>query len=72
MVMIWIGTEDGGVYKIDPNRKLIKKILQTGSKVIDFYLDSSGLLWIGSIAGGLICYDPAKNIVINKLYLRSG
>ena len=64
--IVRIGTEDGGAYKIDPNRKLITKILEIGSQILDFYLDSSGLLWIGSIASGLICYDPAKNIVIDR------
>ncbi len=69
--MVWIGTIDGGVYKIAPNGNLIRKILETGW-VMDFYLDSSGLLWIGSIESALICYDPAKNIVVNKFYYDPG
>ncbi len=59
----------GGVYKIYPNRKLITKILQAVNSIFDFCLDSSGLLWIGTMEGGLICYDPAKNVVVkNYMY----
>jgi signal transduction histidine kinase/ligand-binding sensor domain-containing protein/DNA-binding response OmpR family regulator len=66
--IIWIGTDDGGAYKINPQNNVIKKILQVVNRVKDFHLDKSGLLWIGSIEGGLICYDPQKNIVV-KHYL---
>ena len=64
----WIGTKDGGVYKIALNSNSLKKILQVGGGnfIADFYLDSSGLLWIGTIEEGLICYNPAKENIVKS------
>ncbi len=69
---VWIGTDDGGAYKIDSNKNLIKKVLQVINRVKDFHLDNTGLLWIGSINGGLICYDPTNNVVVKHFLPNPG
>jgi signal transduction histidine kinase/ligand-binding sensor domain-containing protein/DNA-binding response OmpR family regulator len=69
--VVWIGTKDGGVYKIAPNGNLIRKILQSNT-IFDFCLDRSGLLWIGVMEGGLICYDPVKDIVVKNFIYEPG
>ena len=64
----WVGTGGGGVYKIKRNDNKIEKIFQTDGTVKDFFLDEFGILWIASFEGGLICYDPVKNIVVKKYF----
>lgn len=58
--IIWIGTNGGGVNKLDLERKgfrHIKKTLDNNSlsydKIRSIYQDSNGSLWIGTEGGGL-------------------
>ncbi|QVY66918.1 hybrid sensor histidine kinase/response regulator transcription factor [Polaribacter sp. Q13] len=58
--ILWIGTNGGGVNKMDPERKQfkhIKKTLDTKSlsydKIRSIFEDSSNNLWIGTEGGGL-------------------
>ena len=58
---IWLATEGGGLFKIDSNRRLIKRYTtQTGLPTNNLYRileDTKGQLWISSLKG-LICFNP--------------
>ncbi|MCF8716224.1 response regulator [Joostella atrarenae] len=58
--IIWVGTNGGGVNKLDPNRKKfdhVKKTVDPQSlsydKIRSMYEDSNGTMWIGTEGGGL-------------------
>ncbi|WP_303317224.1 two-component regulator propeller domain-containing protein [Flavivirga abyssicola] len=58
--ILWIGTNGGGVNKIDPNRKQFQHINKTSDsnslsydKIRAFYEDSNNDLWVGTEGGGL-------------------
>ena len=58
--IVWVGTNGGGVNKIDPHKKQflhVKNTLDSGSlsndKVRSIYEDSQQNLWIGTEGGGL-------------------
>ncbi len=56
----WIGVEKGGVYQFDPNTGIYTPLLKH-LEVHKVFVDSRGLLWIGTSDKGLICYDVKKN-----------
>lgn len=65
--ILWIGTNGGGINKLDPERKqfkLIKKTLEPKSlsydKIRSIFEDSNKNLWIGTEGGGLNIL-PANN-----------
>ncbi|WP_346882618.1 two-component regulator propeller domain-containing protein [uncultured Algibacter sp.] len=58
--ILWIGTNGGGVNKVDPNRKQFQHINKTSDpnslsydKIRAFYEDSNNNLWVGTEGGGL-------------------
>lgn len=58
--ILWVGTNGGGVNKLDPNRKQfrhVQKTFQENSlsydKIRSLFEDSNGTLWIGTEGGGL-------------------
>ncbi|WP_299547339.1 two-component regulator propeller domain-containing protein [Seonamhaeicola sp.] len=58
--IIWVGTNGGGVNKLDPNRKQFVHVKKTSAeeslsydKIRSMYEDSNGTLWIGTEGGGL-------------------
>ncbi|MGC6432286.1 MAG: hybrid sensor histidine kinase/response regulator transcription factor [Jejuia sp.] len=65
--VIWIGTNGGGLNKLDLERKkfkLIKKTLDSSSlsydKIRSLYEDSNGTLWVGT-EGGELNFLPQNN-----------
>ncbi|TXG39269.1 hybrid sensor histidine kinase/response regulator transcription factor [Seonamhaeicola maritimus] len=70
--IIWVGTNGGGINKIDPDRKQfqhIKKTLDPESlsydKIRAMFEDSNGTLWVGTEGGGLNMLTKNKD---NNLY----
>ena len=57
---IWIGTGDGKILKIDQHKKIIEKIVEYENKIVTLYEDEEGLLWIGTLHAGAICYNPIQ------------
>ncbi|OEJ98682.1 hybrid sensor histidine kinase/response regulator [Flavivirga aquatica] len=58
--IIWVGTNGGGVNKIDPNKKQFQHIKKTSNlnslsydKIRSLYEDSDNNLWVGTEGGGL-------------------
>lgn len=58
--IIWLGTNGGGINKIDPNKKQFQHIKRTSNpnslsydKIRSMFEDSNGNLWIGTEGGGL-------------------
>ncbi len=63
---LWICTEDiGAIGKVNTltNKFIIPLKIFTTLNAI--HQDIKGLLWIGTRESGLICYDPAKNKIID-------
>ncbi|SDM30165.1 hybrid sensor histidine kinase/response regulator transcription factor [Kriegella aquimaris] len=57
--ILWIGTNGGGINKLDPLRKQFKHIRKTSDtnslsydKIRSIYEDSNGTIWIGTEGGG--------------------
>jgi signal transduction histidine kinase/ligand-binding sensor domain-containing protein/AraC-like DNA-binding protein/AmiR/NasT family two-component response regulator len=59
---VWLAT-DNGLYFIDPvtNRLVLFKMLKVAINIL--FEDTSGLLWVGTEMGGLLCYNRVKNIM---------
>ncbi len=56
----WIGVGKGGVYQFDLATGIFKPLLKQ-LDVHKVFVDSHGLLWIGSANKGLICYNVVMN-----------
>ncbi len=68
---IWVGTSRG-VYAFDPltqktdclsNHPQLKEL--NNKLVISLFEDNRHRLWIGTMALGIYCYDPAQHSIIN-------
>ncbi len=57
---IWLGTAYGKVLKLNPFTKKVEQITEYNNGIAVIYEDKTGLLWIGTYEGGLICYDQSK------------
>ncbi|HVQ34743.1 MAG TPA: two-component regulator propeller domain-containing protein [Candidatus Bathyarchaeia archaeon] len=55
---MWVGTGEGGVQRIDPDRKVRQRFLQE-DYVTALAEDPAGTLWVGTRSGGLGELDPA-------------
>lgn len=59
---IWLATEGGGLFKISPERKLVKRYtVKDGLPTNSLYRileDAGGNLWISTLKG-LVCFNPA-------------
>ncbi|MEP1778096.1 two-component regulator propeller domain-containing protein, partial [Reichenbachiella sp.] len=63
---LWVGTDGGGLNRIDRKRNEIKVYRHNSSNinslsndyVYDIVKDDNGILWIGTDGGGLNAYDP--------------
>jgi len=60
--ILWIGTSQGNLYRIDPFRWDIPHYTSPGSVVQSFYEESDSILWIGT-EEGLFRKDLASGIV---------
>ncbi|NCO63478.1 MAG: hypothetical protein COW44_08655 [Flavobacteriaceae bacterium CG17_big_fil_post_rev_8_21_14_2_50_33_15] len=62
---IWIGTRNGGFYRIDPQlniKKIAPENKETSKARVHFITeDAKGFLWIGTGGEGLWRYDPNTN-----------
>lgn len=57
---IWIGTSDGKILKLDQHKKTIEKIAKYENNIVTVYEDNEGLLWIGTLHAGAICYNTSQ------------
>ncbi len=64
--MLWIGTWNGGLYKLDPVSGKIKHYL-TNDIVSDIFLDSRNILWVGTYYG-LLKFDIKSELFERYLY----
>jgi len=62
----WLGTEEGGIYSINPINNSVTEIRQTKTSILIVYEDSHGLLWATTRAGsgGLMCFNPQKDTLV--------
>ncbi len=61
---IWLGTGDGKVLKLNPTKRKVEQIAKYSSSIDAIYEDKTGLLWIGTNAAGLVCYNPIEKTFI--------
>ena len=57
---LWIGTEDHGLFVLNPNTLDIEKVDAVTAKIKSLY-SSGEVLWIGTNGNGLINYNVSKN-----------
>ena len=57
---IWLGTGDGKVLKLNPVERRIEQVAKYSTSIDAIYEDKTGLLWIGTNAAGLVCYNPKE------------
>lgn len=64
----WIGTDGGGLYVFDQNKKrifnyrhdLLKPKSLSHNVILDMFIDDAGIVWIGTDLGGVNKYDPYR------------
>ncbi len=59
---IWVGTYSG-IYRYDGYRFYPMKLDDRIKNVMELYVDTKGLLWIGTNDSGIACYDPEKETI---------
>ena len=62
---IWQGTANGKLLKLNPSTRKVEQIAEYEHEISALYEDKTGLLWIGTHDGGLICYDQSEKIFKN-------
>ena len=70
----WIGTEDAGLYRIDPTSGDARRYGRDSSadhglpdgSVLSLYEDRKGNLWIGMEAAGLFRFDPVSERFVSQ------
>ena len=62
----WIGTNEGGIYSLNPSQHSVTEVRQTKTSILIVYEDSHGLLWATTRAGsgGLMCFNPQKDTLV--------
>jgi len=60
----WLSDEFGGLHFFDPKTNSFREIKNFIEGIHYFYEDTSGLLWIGTFMGKLLCYNPEQDSVI--------
>jgi len=74
--LIWIGTDGGGINKMDIYSKKFNDFQSdifnpnslSNNNIFTIHEGSSGLIWIGTIEGGLNCYNRKTNQFYRFLY----
>ena len=62
---VWLGCEDG-LYSLDRNtQKLTPHLPDLHLNILSIYIDTEGLLWIGTFGKGLYIYNPYPRQVRN-------
>ncbi|WP_242521391.1 two-component regulator propeller domain-containing protein [Tamlana sp. s12] len=61
--IIWAGTDNAGVYRINTKTDEIKEVKQLHYKIKTLFI-KNGVLWIGSNGSGLIKYNIKENTLI--------
>jgi len=59
---LWIATESGNLYRVDPFHKTIRSI-NTVDEAWSFLEDKQGYLWVGTKGNGLFKYDQQLNLI---------
>ncbi|MEO8231690.1 MAG: two-component regulator propeller domain-containing protein [Ignavibacteriota bacterium] len=59
---IWLGTPYGNLLKLNPSTIKVEQFAGFERAISAMYEDKTGLLWIGTYDGGLICYDQFEKI----------
>ncbi len=78
--ILWIGTINGGICKLDPHKKPFHSLVpfsepalaREAKGVRSIMEDSQGKLWVGTEGGGLYLYDAEKKSVQTFLYEQGG
>jgi len=68
---IWVGTDGGGLNRIDPVRESVTRIALSGeldARVRSIVSDGRGLLWIGTNEHGLYLLDPETGVTRRYLH----
>jgi ligand-binding sensor domain-containing protein/signal transduction histidine kinase len=82
---IWIATQGGGICAFYPHTKKIKRypyinnnFTKTSHNMLDdgfpgcIYEDNAGILWVGTVYGGLNHFDRKRNIFISSFMPQDG
>jgi len=62
----WIGTNEGGIYFLNPSKNSVTEVRQTKTSILIVYEDSHGLVWATTRdgMGGLMCFNPVKDTLV--------
>ena len=61
--VLWISTEQGNLYRVEPFRKTVSTTITGTERVRDFFEESDGSLWLGTQGNGLLLYDQNKQLI---------
>ena len=63
---IWVGTDGGGIYKVDRNRNIThfssRNSGLTNNSIMSLAVDKRGRLWIATYLGGMLTYTKEEGI----------
>ncbi|OGU70374.1 MAG: hypothetical protein A2V93_06970 [Ignavibacteria bacterium RBG_16_34_14] len=62
----WIGTNEGGIYFLNPSKNSVTEVRQTKTAILIVHEDSHRLLWATTRegSGGLMCYNLQKDTLV--------
>ncbi|MGE5798344.1 MAG: two-component regulator propeller domain-containing protein, partial [Ignavibacteria bacterium] len=61
----WIGTEQAGLYVLDPAKNHIREVYKSNLSITNIFEDSFGLVWVSTFMGKLLCFNQ-KQAIINE------
>lgn len=55
---IWIGTDNNGLFMLNPKNGKVKKTSIEEARIQTLYRQNNNILWVGTTSDGLLQYDP--------------
>jgi ligand-binding sensor domain-containing protein len=59
---LWVGSDGGGLYRFDPQRKRFDHYLDSAT-VLSIAEDKDNTLWLGTYGNGVIHFDPSRGVL---------
>lgn len=61
--ILWIGTETNGLYCLDPFTQIVRQTFFIENQIFSLYEDTFSSLWVGTLGGGLLRFNKARDSV---------